>query len=237
MMTKDRSLTEATGTTAEVAQFLDQVAKTPAPLDTGGRGRLLFAMDATASRQPSWDTACQVQGQMFIEADRIGGLDVQLAYYRGFAECKTSPWVSRPADLVRLMSSVQCMAGHTQVARILKHAIKETGRKPVSALVFVGDCFEEDVDRVGHLAGELGMLGVRAFLFHEGKDGKAERAFRQIAKLTSGAYCPLDANSPQQLRELLGAVAAYSAGGRKALTALAGRNRAVGLIESQLQRP
>lgn len=236
-MSNDRRLTEAQGTNADVASFLEQVAKTPAPVSTGGRGRLLFAMDATASRQPSWDAACQVQGQMFVEADKIGGLDVQLAYYRGFAECKTSAWVSRPADLVRLMSSVNCMAGHTQIARILQHAIKETRRTPISALVFVGDCFEEDIDTVGHRAGELGMLGVRAFVFHEGKDAKAERAFRQIAKLTAGAYCPLDAASPQHLRELLGAVAAYAAGGHKALTALAGRNRAVGLIESQLQRP
>lgn len=234
-MTNDRSLTERSGTAASIGRFLEEVAKSPAPTAATGRGRLVFALDATASRQPTWDTACDVQAQMFVEADRLGGLDVQLVYYRGYGECRASKWVSRPADLVRLMTGVTCLAGKTQIGRVLAHALNETRKKPIGALVLVGDCFEEDVDRVGDLAGQLGLLGVRTFVFHEGKDVIAERAFRQIAKLTKGAYCPLDAASPRQLRELLGAVAAYAAGGRRALTTLSERgNKAVALIEGQL---
>ncbi|MEZ5930811.1 MAG: VWA domain-containing protein [Alphaproteobacteria bacterium] len=218
-----------------VQQFLDQVARTPPPAQGEGRGRLVFAMDATASREPTWDQACQVQGQMFLETAALGGLDVQLVYYRGFNECKASRWVDNPSDLVRLMTGVFCLAGKTRIRRVLQHAIKETERKRVTALVFVGDAFEEDLDEVGETAGKLGMLGVRAFLFQEGHKPEAERAFRHIAKLTKGAHCRFDAGSPDQLRELLGAVAAYAAGGRRALADLSQRSSpAVKLIASQL---
>ena len=218
-----------------VRQFLNQVARTPPPNIAEGRGRLIFSMDATASREPTWDQACQVQGQMFLETAALGGLDVQLNYYRGFNECKSSRWVDNPSDLVRLMTSVFCLAGKTKISRVLRHAVNETGKKRVNALVFVGDAFEEDLDEVGEIAGQLGMLGVRAFLFQEGHKPEAERAFRHIAALTKGAHCRFDANSPDQLRELLGAVAAYAAGGRRALADLSKRSSpAVRLIAGQV---
>ncbi len=218
-----------------VAGFLKQVARTP-PRPGGGRARLIFAMDATASRGPTWDSACQVQGQMFLETAALGGLDVQLVYYRGFAECRASRWVDSPSDLVRLMTGVFCLAGQTKIGRVLQHAVKETEKKRVAALVFVGDCFEEDLDEVGQTAGQLGLLGVPVFLFQEGHNPDAERAFRDIAKLTNGAHCRFDSNSAQQLRDLLGAVAAYAAGGRRALADLSKRSGAqVRLLASQVR--
>ncbi len=203
-----------------VEGFLKQVRSTPPPQPGQGRGRLIFAMDATASREPTWDRACQVQGQMFLETAALGGLDVQLVYYRGFDECRASRWVDNPGDLVRLMTGVFCLAGQTKLGRVLRHAVRETEKKRVAALVFVGDCFEEHLDQVGQIAGQLGLLGVRAFLFQEGSNPDAERAFRHIAQLTNGAHCRFDASSPQQLRDLLGAVAAYAAGGQRALADL-----------------
>ncbi len=207
-----------------VEAFLKEVAGTAPPEPGRGRGRLIFAMDATASREPTWDQACQVQGQMFLETAALGGLDVQLVYYRGFEECRASRWVDNPRDLVRLMSGVFCLAGQTQLGRVLRHAVRETGKKRVAALVFVGDCFEENLDQVGQVAGQLGLQGVRAFVFQEGRDPNAERAFRHVAQLTNGAHCRFDASSPQQLRDLLGAVAAYAAGGRRALADLSARS-------------
>ena len=219
-----------------VETFLEQVATTPPPRPGSGRARLIFAMDATASREPTWDQACQVQGQMFLETATLGGLDVQLVYYRGFGECRASRWVDNPSDLVRLMTGVFCLAGQTKIGRVLRHAVKETEKKRVAALVFVGDCFEENLDEVGQIAGQLGMLGVRAFLFQEGHNPQAERAFRHIAQLTNGAHCRFDSNSPRQLRDLLGAVAAYAAGGRRALADLSKRSGAeVKLLASQVR--
>ncbi|MFI4987146.1 MAG: VWA domain-containing protein [Alphaproteobacteria bacterium] len=217
-MAKDGGkLPEGTGRTAAVAEFLAEVARAPAARPQEGRGRLIFAMDATASREPTWDRAARIQGDMFKATEGLGGLDVQLAFYRGFGECKTSPWVSNTDDLVRRMTAVYCLAGQTQIAKVLRHALVETRQQRVNALVFVGDCMEENIDELAQLAGELGLLGVPGFFFHEGGDPIAARAFKELARLSHGAYCAFDAASAQQLRELLSAVAVYAAGGRKAL--------------------
>ena len=200
-----------------VDAFLRRVAATPAPVAHGETGRLIFAMDATASREPTWDSACQIQGEMFDATAALGGLQVQLVYYRGFGQCRASRWVKDSRALVRVMTGVHCLGGHTQIRKVLRHALKETHRQRVHALVFVGDSMEEDVDELSAIAGELGLRGVPAFMFHEGQDPAAALAFRQIARLTNGAYLRFDMSSARQLRELLGAVAVYAAGGRKAL--------------------
>lgn len=201
----------------EVQKFLNKVAAAPMRKKVGEKGRLIFAMDATASRQPAWDRACHLQSEMFQETASLGGLEIQLAYYRGFGEFRATPWAADPDTLLRQMSSVFCLAGETQIKKVLQHAVNESKKGAVNALVFVGDCVEEDVDKLGAVAGELGLMGVPAFIFHEGYDAIAEFAFKQIATLTNGAYCRFDAASASQLRDLLGAVAAFAAGGRRAL--------------------
>ena len=133
-------------------------------------GRLIFALDATASRQPTWDTACQLQAEMFREATAIGSLSVQLVYYRGLSECRASKWVSQPEHLSGLMEKINCRMGHTQLGKILAHARRETELLKVQALVFVGDALEENPDELSHDADELGRLGVPAFMFQEGDD-------------------------------------------------------------------
>ena len=217
-MSRDKKLpTEGRSDSADVDAFLRRVAATPAPVKHGETGRLIFAMDATASREPTWDRACQIQGEMFDATAALGGLSVQLVYYRGFGECRASRWVQDSRALVRAMTAVHCLGGHTQLRKVLRHALDETQVQRVHALVFVGDSMEEDVDELCAIAGELGLRGVPAFMFHEGADPAAALAFRQIARLTNGAYLRFDASSARQLKELLGAVAVYAAGGRKAL--------------------
>ncbi len=217
-MSRERKLpTRDSDGSADIDAFLRRVAAIPAPVAHGQTGRLVFAMDATASREPTWDRACQIQGEMFDATASLGGLAVQLVYYRGFGECRASGWARDSRSLVRYMTGVFCLGGHTQIRKVLRHTIKETRRKRVHALVFVGDSMEENVDDLCALAGELGLLGVPAFMFHEGPDPAASLAFRQIARLTNGAYLRFDASSARQLKELLGAVAVYAAGGRKAL--------------------
>jgi hypothetical protein len=221
----------------EVAAFLKQVAALPNARPAGGLGRLLFGVDATASRQPTWDTACQIQSEMFRETASLGGLEVQLVYYRGFHEMKATPWVADSNRLAAIMGRVQCLGGQTQVGRLLRYAIAETKRQRIDALVFIGDCLEEGVDDVTHLAGELGLLGVPCFMFHEGADATAMLGFRQIATLTRGAYCRFDAGSAAQLRQLLAAVAVYAAGGRKALADFSRREGGATLLLAQQIKP
>ena len=215
-MSKDSKL-PTRSSNAEVDAFLRKVAVAPTVGPGDQRGRLIFALDATASREPTWDHACHIQAEMFSATAELGGLDIQLAYYRGFREFRASDWVGEAGELLREMTRVRCLAGHTQIARLLKHGIGETGRRKVNALVFVGDSLEEDLDKLGALAGRLGLLGLPCFMFHEGGDPVARRAFRQIAQLSGGAFCPFDAGSARQLKELLAAVAVFAAGGRRAL--------------------
>ena len=209
----------------EVADFVAKM-KALTPAAGAEHGRLIFAMDATMSRAPTWDLALALQGDMFVAVKEVGGLDVQLVYFRGHGECRASRWVSDPDALARLMTSVACHGGLTQIGKVLGHAVDEAKERKVNALVYVGDCMEENVDRLCARAGELALLGIPVFLFQEGHDERAERAFREIARLTKGAYCRFDRGSARQLRDLLTAVAVYAAGGRKALLALSERQGA-----------
>lgn len=233
-MSRDKPLvpgqTHPPSTTADVSAFVAALRTAPA----AAAGRLVFALDATASRQPTWDQAMQVQGEMFRAA---AGLSVQLVYYRGLAECRASPWLRDGAEVQRRMQSVSCLAGRTQIGRVLRHALAEARQARIAALVFVGDAIEEELDELGASAGELGLLGVRGFFFHEGRNPAARNGFEQLARLTGGACCAFDAGSADELRRLLGAVAAYAAGGRAALLAYAGAapRGAVALLTSQVR--
>jgi hypothetical protein len=218
-MSDDKDRLPTPSHSAEVDAFLRDLQQAPAPPPGSGRGRLIFALDATASREPTWDRACQIQGEMFEATAAIGGLDVKLVYYRGFNECKASRWMTSAAELHRAMRRVACLGGHTQIERVLAHALAESKKQRVGALVFVGDAMEEEVDRLCRLAGELGLNGVPVFVFHEGRDPTASRAFPQLAKLSRGAYLRFDLASADRLKDLLAAVAVYAAGGCRALEA------------------
>jgi hypothetical protein len=197
------------------------------------RGRLIFALDATASREQTWDLAAQLQASMFEEAARIGGLDIQLVYYRGTDEVCCSSWFSDAHELVRRMNTIKCLAGATKIARVLKHIRTENERAKVSAAIFVGDAVEEPPDQL-YLA--AAGQGVPVFLFQEGDNTvsylderdelagehlKVEQVFRELARLTGGAYGMFNAGAAKQLAELLRAVAAFAVGG---ITALANQH-------------
>lgn len=187
------------------------------------------------SRQATWDLAQSIQGEMFRTTAAQGGLDVQLVYFRGFAECRASKFVSAGDGLGALMSRISCRGGHTQIAKVLRHALDENAASRVSALVFIGDAMEEPIDTLAALAGEMGLRGVKTFMFQEGKDGVTETAYREVARLSGGAYATFDARAARRLAELLGAVAAYAAGGRLALERRAGEGEAAAkLLLSQM---
>ncbi len=211
---------------AEIDQFLARVKALGPAAGPGVRGRLIFALDATMSRQPTWDSACRLQADMFREAAAAGGLDVQLVYYRGLTECRASPWVAEPARLGALMGRIDCRGGHTQIAKVLAHARRENDTRKVAVLVFIGDAMEESLDDLCVAAGELGLRNVKAFMFQEGYDPVCEQAFREIARLTGGAFCRFAPGAAHELAELLRAAAAYAAGGINALAALKARQSA-----------
>jgi hypothetical protein len=200
----------------DIAAFVAK-ARAMSPHAAGARGRLVFALDATMSRQPTWDMACALQADMFREAASLGSLDIRLVYYRGLNECRATGWISDSAQLAKLMATIDCRGGNTQIGKVLSEARREAVASAVRAVVFVGDAMEEGVDGLCAKAGELGLLKVPVFMFQEGNDPVAEQAFKEIARLTGGAWCRFDPGAAAQLRELLRAAAAYAAGGREAL--------------------
>jgi hypothetical protein len=210
------------------------------------RGRLIFALDATASRERTWDLAAQLQATMFEEAAKIGGLDVQLLYYRGDNEVRASLWLSDAHELVSHMNAIRCMAGATKIARALRHIRRENEREKISAAIFIGDAVEEPP---GQLYDAAADLGVPMFWFQEG-DNEAiylsppgeppqkvvtvEQVFRELARMTNGAYGKFDAGAARQLGELLRAIAAFAVGG---ITALANqRTDSARLLLGQIKK-
>src|SRR3954454_6787232 len=126
----------------DIAAFVAK-ARAMSPHRAGAKGRLMFALDATMSRQPTWDMACALQADMFREAASLGSLDIRLVYYRGFNECRATGWISDSAPLAKLMSKIDCQGGPTQIGKVLSEAPREAIASAVRVVVFVGDAMEE----------------------------------------------------------------------------------------------
>jgi hypothetical protein len=195
------------------------------------RGRVIFALDATMSRQATWDIACGLQSEMFAEVGKIGPLEVKVVWFRSYSECRASAWTSDSVILARAMRRITCEAGYTQIGRVLSHIRKEHAQEKVNAAIFVGDACEEAPDSLYASAREL---GVPLFCFQEGfalatsaerygvpvhgdETRTVETVFCEIARLSGGAYARFDAGAAKQLAELLRAIAAFASGGIQAL--------------------
>jgi hypothetical protein len=175
--------------------------------------RVCFIVDATASRQPTWDLAAQHQAGMFDVAAGVG-LQLQLIFYRGLNECSKSSWQTNAAALRKMMEGIYCRSGHTQIAKALRHVRNEHVKKPVAAAILISDACEEIPADI-YL--EAKALNTPVFLFQEGDDQSVARIYQTIAELTHGAYCAFGPGAAPQLAELLKAVAAFAAGGIAAL--------------------
>jgi len=220
----------------DVSAFLQKVAALPVVNTIAGNGRLIFALDATASRERSWDQATQLQAEMFSSTQSIGKLQLQLCYFRGFMEFFHSQWCIDSSGLLSQMTGIRCQAGITQIERVLRHGLEETRRSHVHALVYIGDSMEENVDVLCQLAGQLGLYNVPLFIFQEGSDPVAEKAFKEMARLSKGAWSHFDSASAGQLKDLLRAVAIYATGGLKALQQFSNSSHpAVKLLGQQLK--
>ena len=187
------------------------------------RGKLVFGFDATASRSAMWQQAMALQREMFKAAR---ALEVQLAVYLG-TDLRTSHWESEPEKLEELMQQICCIGGNTQIERLLQHIMDEHargGKRGVNAFVFVGDTFEEGtrLNSVKALAKALGDLRITGFFFLDKESepwhlAENEQIYRELAKLTGGAYADFEPGAVAKLRDLLQSVAAFAAGGMAAL--------------------
>ena len=201
-----------------INQFLAKAATVQPPVK-GATQRLIFAMDATASRSPTWDLACSLHAELFGAVRDVGNIHVQLVYFRAFDEFRASPWKSTADALLNTMLGVRCMGGRTQILRVVEHTRRECALHPIRALLLVGDCFEENPKEVVAAAGQLAVYGVPMFVFQEGHDPYAAQTFAELARITRGAHVPFREGSAEELGELLRAVATYAAHGSSGLRA------------------
>jgi hypothetical protein len=141
-----------------------------------------------------------------------------MVYFRGMGgfdgECKASKWTADGRELARLMAGIVCKTGETQIEKALAHARKEHQAQPISALVYIGDMCEEPAQA---LYDATAGLSLPCFLFQEGNDQFAAETFKEMARLSHGAYSQFRAGAERELAELLRAVAAFATGGLTAL--------------------
>jgi hypothetical protein len=210
-MTKDLPTTPPS---RRVEEFLHKVR-------TARRGRVIFLVDATGSRQSAWDMASRTQAQMFSQAAAFGTLDLQLVYFRGTtgvdSECKASRWTSDGTEMARLMAKITCRTGGTQILKALQHVRDEHQRQPINAVIYVGDMVDGEEDTEAALCDLVGGLGVPCFLFQEGNDPHAAPIFREMARLSRGAHFRFRPGAERELADALRAVAAFATGGLTAL--------------------
>lgn len=224
-MTKDlKSSNQRSPTrTGAVDQFLDKVRNLPPAVrgQSGQYSRIGFIIDATASRQTTWDMASQVQGEML---DTLSGINIplslQVLWFRGFQELKKTPWSSDGKKLAQLMSAVSCQAGQTQIERSLREILRQSRQQQIRAAVFIGDCCEEPEKPLLELAGKLALVNTPLFVFQEGHNQTASAVFDKICARSGGAWCQFSQSSPGMLLELLSAVAIFATGGAAALAQL-----------------
>jgi hypothetical protein len=196
-----------TARSKQIASFLEKAQ--------AARGRLIFAFDVTMSRQEAWDRAIEFQASMFAEAAKIGGLEIQLVCFRG-NQFQDFGWTTNARTLADEMRKISCVGGMTQWVKVFEHVRQEHRQQPVSAVVCVGDCCEEQPSALYDAAAGLSRL----FVFQEGDDPAASVVFPELARLTNGAHFKLGPDSARELGELLRAVAAFAAGGLAALADL-----------------
>ncbi|MDC0074244.1 VWA domain-containing protein [Alphaproteobacteria bacterium] len=200
----------------EVDKFISKLDLTPVK-KSSNKSRLFFGLDATASREHTWDAASHIQVNMFDVVSKLGGINIQVGCYRGYKEFLVSNWASHSSELISFMTKISCRSGHTQINRILSHILKESANNKVNASIFIGDSIEENPSEILKIGGKLSLLGIPLFIFQEGNNPLATEVFVSLAKITRGAHCNFDNNSPERLEKLLEAVAIYASGGKEAI--------------------
>jgi hypothetical protein len=190
-------------------------AEPPAETGTPARPRLVFAVDATASREPAWEAARQVTDALVKALP--GELDVALAVHGGSRVHTFTAFTDDANTLRDRAAGVTCEAGLTRLLPILSASLKQPAMRVV---IYIGDVFEESVTQGRRIADALGAQGTKLIVLHDTADPAARRyaeVFWDLAKRTGGCVLPFEASASGRLRDLLSALAVYAVGGEKLL--------------------
>jgi hypothetical protein len=178
------------------------------------RARLVFAVDATASRSAAWDTARRVTDTLFQALP--GQLDVALAVHGGDRVHTFTEFVSDPNVLRDTAAGISCVGGHTKLIDIMQ---RTSDARDVKVLLYIGDSFEESIEQAREAADALKARGVRLIVLHDlpGENKAAGDVFADLARRADGLVLPFDAGAAARIREILEAVAVLAVGGVKLL--------------------
>jgi hypothetical protein len=183
-----------------------------------GRNRLVFAIDATASREGAWKVATEITSTRFESVpDKI---EVSLAYHGGGHIKELSPFSTNAKTFLDKLQQIRCIGGRTAFNDILDRVVHLPG---VACCVYIGDCFEEREADALALARQLKLKGIKMFIFHDTSSSEiydtdhAARVFAKVVDICGGALMDFNDQSPKQAEEFLGAIALYAVGGRKLL--------------------
>jgi hypothetical protein len=207
----------AVTTAAGALPALSHAEPPPAATSANTRPRLIFAVDATASREPAWTAARQVT-DVLVKA-LPGALDVALAVHGGSRVHTFTAFTSDARTLRDRAAGVSCVAGMTRLLPILSTSLKHPA---VRVVIYIGDLFEENLIRGRQVADAMGAQGTRLIVLHDTADPAARRdaeVFWDLAKRTGGCVLPFDGAASGRLRDILSAVAVYAVGGEKLLRA------------------
>src|ERR1700733_3610098 len=212
-----RLRTIATTAATAAAAALPALSHAEPPGETGapGRPRLIFAVDATASREPAWTAARKVTDALVKALP--GELDVALAGHGGSRVHTFTAFTNSAATLRDRAAGVACEAGMTRLLPILSTSLRQPG---VRVVVYIGDVFEESLNHGRRLADAMGTQGTKLIVLHDTADPGARRdaeVFWDLTKRTGGCVLPFNAAASSRLRDLLSAVAVYAVGGEKLL--------------------
>jgi hypothetical protein len=215
MLARLRSIATSAVTAAAAVLPVLSHAEPPVENGTPPRPRLIFAVDATASREQAWAAARQVTDTLVKALP--GELDVALAVHGGSRVHTFTAFTNNAATLRDRAAGVTCEAGLTRLLPILSASVR---RPAIRVVVYIGDVFEESLPEGRRLADAMGEQGTKLIVLHDTADPAARRdaeMFWDLARRTGGCVLPFDASASSRLRDLLSAVAVYAVGGEKLL--------------------
>jgi hypothetical protein len=182
-------------------------------------------LDATASRSYSWELSRTLTAAMFNAIP--GELDIALAWHAGTKLQEITTFSSDAAPFTNAIRSMRTESGQTRLNEILAAATKMT--PPIRVFVYVGDCYEEDEKEAYIYARRLNRIHTTCFFFHDASStdaynqnyidalATAKTVFENIVAITGGMVLPFTRNAPDEIKNLLEAIAVYAAGGVKLL--------------------
>lgn len=188
-------------------------------LNTVAVPRLLFTLDATASREGAWNVARKITHSMFEQLP--GELEVSLGWHGGGSLQEITPFSTQSRGFLDKLNSVNCSAGRTALNDLLQEC---TQIPRLRALVYIGDCFEENEENAYAIAEQLRIKGIKLFIFHDRSSERygynvddAKRIFANLIDICGGCLLDFNESSANKSKELLDAIAVYAAGGTKLL--------------------